>query len=133
MLEIKNKIYLLLLSSFVLLFLSLAYSVNNISQNSEIISEIENKYFKLSKNVHKLNLNIEQKQASVLQSILLGNKPKKNHAHFAGVIDTVSDIIRDDNKLENKLSAKLLILKKRLISYKSVEYSIIESLDSEYK
>lgn len=133
MLEVKSKIYLLLISSFILLFISLAYSVKSINDNTEIISKIENKYLTLSKNVQKLNLSIEEQQSDVLQSILLDDTPKKNHTKFRRIVDDVYEIIKNDNRLKKLLNEKLLILKRRLVAYKSVENSIIESLDSEYK
>ncbi|WP_241856087.1 EAL domain-containing protein [Sulfurimonas lithotrophica] len=133
MLELKSKIYLLLISSFILLFVSLAYSVKNISSNTKIISEIENKYLNLSKNIQKLNLNIEEKQSNVLQSILLGKKPQKNHTHLEAIVDDIYEMIKFDLRLKNLLQDKLLVLKKRLVSYKSVEVSVIESLNSKYK
>lgn len=132
LLELKSKIYLLLVGSFILLFVSLAYSVKNIDANTEIISEVENKYLTLSKNIQKLNLSIEEKQSSVLQSILLGETPKKNHAQFRRIIDDIYEIINEDDRLNTLLDEKLLILKKRLIAYKSVEQSIVDSLHSEF-
>jgi len=133
MLEVKSKIYLLLVSSFILLFISLAYSVKSINANTEIISEIENKYLNLSKHIQKLNLSIEEKQSNVLQNILLGETPKKNHVQFSRIIDEIYEIIKDDNRLKTLLDEKLLVLKKRLVAYKSVETSVVESLHSEYK
>ena len=133
MLEVKNKIYLLLLSSFLLLFISLAYSVKNINSNTEIISEIENKYLALSKKIQKLNLNIEEQQSSVLQSVVLGEVPRKNHAHFSLIIDEINEMIKFNNRLKELLDSKILVLKRRLVAYKSVELSVIESVDSEYK
>jgi len=132
-LEVKNKIYLLLLSSFLLLFISLAYSVKNINSNTEIISEIENKYLALSKKIQKLNLNIEEQQSSVLQSVVLGEVPRKNHAHFSLIIDEINEMIKFNNRLKELLDSKILVLKRRLVAYKSVELSVIESVDSEYK
>lgn len=132
MLELKNKIYLLLVSSFILLFISLAYSVKNIDENTEIISEVENKYLTLSKNIQKLNLSIEEKQSNVLQSILLGEAPKKNHAQFRRIIDDIYETISEDERLKTLLDEKLVVLKKRLIAYKSVEQSVVESLHSEF-
>jgi len=130
-LEVKNKIYLLLISSFILLFLSLAYNVQNISSNTQIISEIENKYLYLSKNVQKLNLSIEEQQSSVLQSLLLGNVPKKNHSHFGKIIDDINFIIQNNDILNKLLSHKLSVLKSRLVAYRSVEFSVVESLKSQ--
>ncbi len=132
MLELKSKIYLLLIGSFILLFVSLAFSVKNIDENTEIISEVENKYLTLSKNIQKLNLSIEEKQSNLLQSILLGDAPKKNHAQFRRIIDDIYEIVSEDERLKTLLDEKLLTLKKRLIAYQSVEDSVIESLHSEF-
>jgi diguanylate cyclase (GGDEF)-like protein len=87
----------------------------------------------LSKNIQKLNLNIEEKQSSVLQSILLKETPKKNHAQLRRVVDEIETIVKLDEKLKDLLFDKLLVLKKRLIAYKSVELSVVESVDSEFK
>jgi diguanylate cyclase (GGDEF)-like protein len=132
-LELKNKIYLLLVSSFILLFVSLAFSVKNIDDNTEIISEIQNKYLSLSRKIQSLNLSIEEKQSSLLQSILLGETLKKNHAQFSRIVDDIYELIKSDEDLKALLDEKLLVLRKRLVAYRSVEESIIESLDSEYK
>ncbi|WP_373072309.1 EAL domain-containing protein [Sulfurimonas sp.] len=122
----------MLIGSFILLFVSLAFSVKNIDENTEIISEVENKYLTLSKNIQKLNLSIEEKQSNLLQSILLGDAPKKNHAQFRRIIDDIYEIVSEDERLKTLLDEKLLTLKKRLIAYQSVEDSVIESLHSEF-
>ncbi len=133
MLELKSKIYLLLISSFILLFVSLAYSVKSIDENTETISQIENKYLNLYKNVQKLNISIEEKQSEVLQRILLNQELQKNHNKFGRIIDEIYEIVEFDEKLKEILDKKLIVLKKRLVAYRSVEASIVESLHSQYK
>ncbi len=133
MLELKSRIYLLLISSFLLLFVSLAYSVKSIDSNTEIISQIENDYLDLYKNIQGLNISIEEKQSEVLQRLLLGQPLQKNHNKFGRIIDEIYEIVEFDEKLKKLLDKKFIVLKKRLVAYKSVEASIVESLNSEYK
>jgi len=121
------------MSSFILLFVSLAYSVKSIDSNTDTISQIENQYLDLYKNVQKLNVSIEEKQSEVLQRVLLGQPLQKNHNKFGRIIEQIYEIVEFDEKLKKLLDKKLIVLKKRLVSYRSVETSIVESLHSEYK
>lgn len=133
MLQIKSKIYLLLIASFVLLFTSLSFSLNNINNNTKIIEDFKEHYLHLSSKITSLNYKIKQNQSDMLQAVLLKQAIPENYATFISLIDEIKILSENDKKIDEKFSKTVLIIKKRILAYKSVELSISEAMLSEYK
>lgn len=134
MIQLKSKIYLSLILGFLLLLLSLSYSLTNINNNTRMIENFRIYYLNLSSKITDLNYQIKQNQTDMLQSILLHEKTPENYLTFVSLLDEISVLAKKDTKLDSKFSTKIDIVKKRLVAYKSVEKSVLEarkSLDKE--
>jgi len=130
--NIKSKIYLLLIASFILLLISLSFSLKNINNNTKIIEGFKEHYLNLSSEITTLNYKIKQNQADILQAVLLKQIPPENHALFASLIERISYSSKQDKKIDKRFSQKILTIKKRLLAYKIVEASISEAMHSKY-
>ena len=133
MLELKGKVYLLLIASFILLLISFSYALKNINNNTQIIEDFNEHYLKLSSKITSLNYKIKKNQSDMLQAVLLNQIPPSNHALFILLVDEISLLSKKDEKINKKISQKILVMKKRLLAYKSVEASIPEAMESKYK
>jgi len=132
MAQIKSKIYLLLIISFLFLLVSLSYSLTNINKNTKTIDNFHFYYLELSSKITDLNYKIKKNQANTLQAILLNEKLPENYNLFVKLIDNIDTFAKKDEKLYLDFAKKIKIIKKRLLAYKSVELSIIEAISSEY-
>lgn len=132
MFKLKSNVYLLLVISFILLFISLVFSMNNIKDNTKMIEHFKINYLSLSSKIASLNYKIEQNQSEMLQSILLKKSTPKNYSLFIALIDEISFLSKKDLKLDSDFSNKISVIKKRIIAYKLVEESISEAIKSEY-
>lgn len=131
--NVKGSIYLFLITSFVLLLVSLFFSMQNIKNNIQMIDNFNTHYLNLSSKITSLNYKIEENQSDMLQAVLLKNKLPQNYSLFISLIDEISSISKKDVKLDKDFATKIDIVKKRLVSYKSVEESIPLALESKYK
>jgi len=134
--NIKNKLFLSLLTSFILLLGSLLISYKNISNNNNVLKSIEKKQIKLSYFTNKINHDIEMNQANILQSIIL-----QNRSDLASITHSFSNFFTLIHKLEkfidtsaigsNELNKLVSTLKKRTHSYRAVQSSLLEAIQSQ--
>ena len=134
----KKKISLALLFVFSLLSSSLYINYNNITSNSDVIKYLEKDQIKLNYFANKLNYDIKKNQTNLLQLALL-EKDVSNTSNSNSFEDLEKSIANLELFVTNKsvkLSGFTLTLdtiKKRLISYKSVQDSLIEAIISRDK
>ncbi len=126
--QVKSRVYLLLVFSFALLLVSLTYSLNNINTNTKIIENFRVHYLELSSEITSLNYKIKSNQANMLQAIFLKKTPPQNYDAFVALVDKITTLSQKDEKIDEKFSQKIMIMKKRLVSYEIVEKSIHESV-----
>lgn len=131
--HVKGSIYLFLITSFVLLLVSLFFSMQNIKNNIKMIDNFNTHYLDLSSKITTLNYKIEENQSDMLQAILLKNKLPQNYSLFMSLVDEISTMAKTDINLDKDFYTKVEIVRKRLVSYKSVEESIPLALTSKYK
>ena len=108
MTQMKSKIYLLLILSFLLLLVSLSYSLTNINNNTEIIEKFRINYLRLSSKITDLNYKIKKNQADMLQSILLQEQTPQNYSTFVALLDEINKLAKKDIKLDSKFLSKIL-------------------------
>jgi len=128
-----KRIYTILISSFFILLFSIFLSYNNIQKNSAMLKYLERDQIKLSFYVNQLNYNVKKNQATILQARLRGDAFSENEQHNA-----FSDITHDIHKLDEfvlqhpslskEFKDRLLIIKKRVISYALVQKSLLEAI-----
>ena len=70
----KNRFFISILISFILLMFSLYLSYSNISVNNNMIKYIEKDQIRLSYIANKLNYDIKKNQTSLLQIIMLNKE-----------------------------------------------------------
>jgi len=132
----KNKLFLSLLVSFILLLGSLVISYQNIKNNNDLLKSIEKKQIKLSYFTNKINHDIEMNQANILQSIILENRldlasMTRSFDNFLILIHKLKKYV--DNSAEDSAELQKLIstLKNRTLSYKAVQNSLLEAIQSQ--
>lgn len=131
--NVKGSVYLFLVISFILLAVSLLFSIQNIKNNTKMIDNFNEYYLNLSSKLTSLNYKIEENQSNMLQAVLLKQKPPQNYLLFISMIDEINSIAKQDVDFDNDFSNKVAIVKKRLVAYKSVEESIPIAVKSKYK
>ena len=131
--QIKSKVFLLLIVSFILLLISLSFSLKNVNENTKIINNVKENYLGLSTKITALNYKIKKNQADMLQAILLKQLAPENYALFISLVDEISSLSKKDVEINKKFITKISIIRKRLLAYKSVEVSIFEAIASKDK
>lgn len=134
----KSKLYITLFISFILLIGSLLISYSNINNTNKIIHSIEQKQIKLSYLANKLNYDVKMHQANMLQSIILKEKLSKNTIdtsfnNLSNLIQELNSFVEKSNIHSNDINTLIIRLHKRIISYKAVQESLTQSLESEYE
>ena len=127
-----KKIYIILISSFALLFFSLLLSYNNLENNSKLIHYLGKEQLKLTNAVNQLNYNIKKNQAALLQAQLRGHSEslEKNRAYLAITrnIKEIEAFVAENPDINKKFKEKLLTIKKRIISYELVQKSLLDAI-----
>jgi len=135
MVTAKLKLYLPLFISFLLLVISLIISSSNINETNKIVTYIQTKQLSLMQITTKLNQNAEKNQADIFKAILLDD----NHSvdtilhSFYDITKTVNQLrtfISKNNIEINTLNENLTLIQKRAVSYKLVQQSLIDALQS---
>ena len=134
----KNKILIILVSSFLLLIFALAISYNNIESNSSVIKYLEKDQIKLNYYANKLNYDIKKNQTAILQLLVLEKDFTKEISNQS--FEEISTCVRNlENFLKKKkvklegFSETLETIKKRTFAYKAVQNSLIEAIKSKDK
>jgi len=128
-----TKLYLTLALGFSLLIFSLFLSYINIQKNSKMLKYLERDQIKLSYYVHQLNYNVKKNQATLLQATLIKDtfsENEKNNAfeEITNCIVHLDKFVMKHPDLSKNFIDKLLVIKKRVISYRLVQDSLIEAI-----
>jgi len=120
---------------FILLLVSILINYQALQENSKMLKHLSRDQIKLNFYTHQLNYSIKKNQAYLLQTIILGQDDTGNRKE--SLLIEIKDSVE---KLEKFLSAKqystaqfrdiLSTLKKRVISYKLVQDSLLEAIKS---
>jgi len=127
----KIKLYITLSISFMLLVSSLYISTKSINSTNNMINNIEKVHLKFSSLSSKLNHDVEKYQADLLHAIILKDKTsiaKVNHS-FSNLYSLVTklDKFREKNIHIKELEEIISVMKKRIIGYKLVQSSVVDS------
>ena len=130
---IRSKLFVLLVTGFLLLLLSLYISSRSISKTSEMIDYIETKQLKLFYLANQLNYDIKSHQADVLQALISTQtnyeKGINNSFKYLNInIDSLNKFISNNKLNINGAKKKIGIIKKRMVGYKAVEDSLLKAL-----
>jgi len=134
----KNKIYLTLVSSFLLLLFALFLSYTNIQSSSNVIKYLEKDQIRLNYYANKLNYDIKKNQTDLLQIILLEKDFSHidNYTAFEEIKDSVHnlELFVKDKKIDLEgFQDTLEVIQKRTVAYQAVQNSLIEALKSQDK
>ena len=132
----KSKLYISLFVSFMLLMASLTINYTNIKNTNEIIHSVEKEQIKLFYLANKLNYDVKVNQANILQSIVLKEKLSENiiNTHFnnlSNLVEELNNFIHNSKVHSPEISKIIVKLRKRNVSYKAVQKSLIQSLESQ--
>jgi diguanylate cyclase (GGDEF)-like protein len=131
--DYKNKIYLTLVSSFLLLVFALYVSYENIQSNNDVIRYLEKDQIKLNYYANKLNYDIKKNQTDLLQLILL-KKDFSNTINYNSFENIQTSVDHLELFFHNKktdlegFQRTLETIQKRTIAYKAVQNSLLEAL-----
>ena len=103
-----------------------------------MIINIEKKQIKLSYFANKLNHDIEMNQANILQSIILDDtfsiKNSLSSLNYLAELTSKLEKFVQKSELQNSAIDEIIYkIKRRLVSYKSVQNSLIEAIESQDK
>jgi diguanylate cyclase (GGDEF)-like protein len=134
----KSKLYISLIVSFILLISSLIGSYTNLRNTNKIITSIKQEQIKLSYLANKLNYDVKMNQATILQSIVLKEEiptiiSDTSLENLSKIIKELKTFIQTSNIQSKEIQPIIDRLQTRILSYKSVQDSLTESLASEYE
>jgi diguanylate cyclase (GGDEF)-like protein len=136
--NLKNKILIVLISSFLLLIFALAVSYNNIESNSTVIKYLEKDQIKLNYYANKLNCDVKKNQTRILQLILLEKDFSKeiSNQSYEGIDTCIKKLEKFSKAKKNPLKGfreTLNIIEERTLAYKAVQNSLIDAVKSKDK
>ena len=131
----KNILYISLFLSFLLLVASLAFSYTNITNTNNMLKLMKKEQIKLSYLSNKLNYAVKENQSKIYQSIILKTPltDESIYTSFKELTDTIQKInayIKTSKVHPEELSKITNKIRKRIISYKAVQDSLIEAIKS---
>lgn len=128
-------IYFTLLSSFLFLISALLISYNNIHENSSMIKVLEKDQIKLTYHANRLNYDLKKNQAALMQTILLKGditdfQAEKRFNTINNSVMKLEQVLEEYKYSVKSLSQTLNIIKKRILSYRAVQDSLILAIKS---
>ena len=134
-LSFQNKIYATLIVSFILLVSSLFLSYQNIDKSDEMLKYLSRDQIKLNYYAHKLNYDIKKNQADILQVTMLEDnfselQELNTFASLNESIIKLEEFMKENNVLPKEFLTTLKVIKSRIISYKIVQHSLMEAINS---
>ena len=131
----QYKIYTTLFIGFVFLLTSLIYSYNNIQENAKVLKYLDKDHIKLSHFTNKINYDIKDNQAEILQYIALkknisGFQTKPYLENIKKSIAHLKKFQKTHTELPLQFSTLLETIEKRVIAYSIVENSLIKAIQS---
>ncbi len=131
--DYRNKLFITLVLSFILLIGSLIISYQGLNQNNRMIQAIEKEQIKLSYFANKLNHDIEMYQSEILQLIVLNESINTTNINLSFnnlsiLIEKLDTFLKKSSLNSTDLDENILIIKKRIISYHAVKDSLIEAI-----
>jgi len=134
----KIKLFFIIIISFLLLGTSLYLSTSSINATNKIIDNIENIHLKFSSLSTKIDHDVEMNQADLLHAIILEDTNNiKNIKHSFNklykLIQTLDEFNKNHHTNIKDLDTTIAIMKKRMISFKLVQLSLIEAFESKDK
>ena len=130
----NHKIYSTIIISFILLLFSLIVNYYNTQENSSMLKYLSRGQIKLNYYTNKLNYDIKNNQAQILQVTLLNDsfsEIQENEA-FSQIelsIAKLDDFIEQHKEISEEFLQTFKVIKDRVISYKLVQHSLIVALD----
>ena len=132
---ITPRVYLALTFSFFLLFFALYLSYQSVAQNSQVIKLLERDQIKLNFYTNKLNYDIKNNQARILQLSILHNtfsdvENQKIYNQINHSVKKLEQYQKEHPNIDKKFALIISKINKRIVAYKAVQDSVIESIKS---
>jgi len=126
----QSKIYTVLILSFSILLFSLVLSYDNIKKNAQTLKYLERDQTQLNFYVNKLNYDIKQNQAYILQAFIEGKDFTDviSHSYFKDIHKSITKLdtfIKTHPDVTEEFKEKLKVIKHRVIAYQIVQNSLI--------
>ena len=134
----KIKLLIVLSLSFSLLSVSLYLSTSSINATNKMINNIENIYMKFSALSTQINHDVEMNQAGLLRSILIQDTGaissiENSFDKLYKLVDTLSKFNKNNNTGIKDIDETIAIMKKRMVSYRLVQLSLIDAFRNKDK
>ena len=138
MMKFQYKIYAALFISFILLIFSLSISYTNIQNNNKVLNYLNQEHIQLTDITNKLNYDLKNNQAMLLQYLLLKEKlsDSKISYYFQDIDNSIAKLkhfTKTHQDLPQEFHKILNIVEKRVYAYKIVGTSIIEAIKNDDK
>ena len=133
--SITSRVYLGLAFSFSLLFFALYLSYQSVEENSKVIKFLERDQIELNFYTNKLNYDIKNNQARILQLSILQDtfSNLEDHKIYNKIHHSAHKLEQYQNEhphIDKKFALIISKIHKRIIAYKAVQDSVIESIKS---
>jgi len=131
----KVNLFIIISFSFSLLSTSLFLSTSSINDTNKLIDNIKNIHLKFSALSTKINHDIEMNQAGLLSSIILQNTNditsiEHSFDNLYKLVDTLDEFNKNHNTGIKDVDETIIIMKKRMISYRLVQLSLLNAFKS---
>ncbi|MEN4052839.1 MULTISPECIES: bifunctional diguanylate cyclase/phosphodiesterase [Sulfurimonas] len=136
--KFQHKVYTALFISFTLLIFSLSISYTNIQDNNKVLDYLNKEHIQLTDITNKLNYDLKNNQAILLQYLLLKEKLSDNKIsyYFKDIdksITQLKEFTKTHSDLPLEFNKLLKTVEKRVFAYKIVERSVIEAIKANDK
>lgn len=131
--NVKSRIYLILVFSMCLILFALGISYKNINENSSVIKSIEKEQITLNYFANKLNFDIKKNQTKILQIIILNEKLSdinsiSSYQEIRESVESLKKFMQAHKTITKDFDTIIDNIDKRIYSYKAVQDSLLDAV-----